>query len=53
MPRRLALPWMLDDDGEIRAEYAADYVLVGAKDMTERLAKLDRARAFASLAPED
>ncbi len=53
VPRRLALPWLVDDDGELRPEFAADYELVGQRDITERLAKLDRARAFASVAPED
>jgi sterol desaturase/sphingolipid hydroxylase (fatty acid hydroxylase superfamily) len=52
VPRRLALPWLVDADGELRPEFAADYVLVGDRDTTERLAKLDRARAFASVAPE-
>ena len=32
---------------------ARDYVLVGAADRTERLAQLDRAKAFASIAPDD
>ena len=51
VPRRLALPWMLDADGEMRAELADDYVLVGSADSSERLAALDRARAFASISP--
>lgn len=51
VPRRLALPWLLDEAGEVRPELADDYELVGATGMTERLAKIDRARAFASLAP--
>ncbi len=53
VPRRLAagLGWLLDDDGELRAEFAADYVLVGIDRMDERQAGIDRARAFASLAP--
>lgn len=29
VPRRNALPWMLDDNGELRGEFAADYQLVG------------------------
>jgi sterol desaturase/sphingolipid hydroxylase (fatty acid hydroxylase superfamily) len=53
VPRRLALPWMLDERGELRPELADDYVLVGAVDSSERLAALDRARAFASIAPAD
>lgn len=53
VPRRLAagLGWLLDDDGELRPEYAADYVLTGSVGTDERQAALDRARAFASVAP--
>lgn len=53
VPRRLALPWMLDDAGELRAEHADRYVLVGSPTPDERTAQLDRARAFASIAPVD
>lgn len=53
VPRRLAtgLGWLLDDDGELRPEYAGDYVLVGSVGIDERQAAIDRARAFASVAP--
>ncbi|CAN5669893.1 hypothetical protein BH24ACT4_BH24ACT4_03210 [soil metagenome] len=53
VPRRLALPWLVDAGGDVRAAYTADYVLVGAASPDERVLKLDRARAFASLAPAD
>lgn len=53
VPRRLALPWMVDGDGDLLPAFAADYELVGAADPTERTAMLDRARAFASVAPVD
>lgn len=53
VPHRLALPWMIDDAGEMLPEYTEDYVFVGAVTATERTAKLDRARAFASIAPVD
>jgi sterol desaturase/sphingolipid hydroxylase (fatty acid hydroxylase superfamily) len=53
VPRRMAQPWMLDDDGELKDEFAADYVLVGSRGTDERTAQLDRARAFASIAPAD
>lgn len=53
VPRRLALPWLVDDDGELRPEYRDDYVLVGAASSDERTAAIDRARAFASQAPPD
>ncbi len=53
VPRRLAPAWLLDADGEVRSIFATDYELVGAVDAGERLQKLDRARAFASVAPAD
>ncbi len=53
VPRRLAMAWLVDDDGELRPEFADDYVLVGTADRDERTAALDRARAFASAAPID
>lgn len=52
VPRRLAMPWLLDGNGDLKAEYADDYVLVGtAASTSERAAELDRARAYANLEP--
>ncbi|MEZ5373867.1 MAG: sterol desaturase family protein [Microthrixaceae bacterium] len=53
VPRRLALPWLVDDSGELLPEFADDYRLVGSRSSGEREAMLDRARAFASVAPVD
>jgi sterol desaturase/sphingolipid hydroxylase (fatty acid hydroxylase superfamily) len=53
VPRRLALPWMLDDRGDLLDEFTDDYVLVGHDRLDERQAGIDRARAFASQAPTD
>ena len=53
VPRRMAQSWMLDADGELAAEHASDYVLVGSADGADRKAELDRIRAFASIAPAD
>jgi sterol desaturase/sphingolipid hydroxylase (fatty acid hydroxylase superfamily) len=53
VPRRMAQPWMLGPDGELHEAYTEDYVLVGSTSPDERLAQLDRARAFASIAPAD
>ncbi len=52
VPRRLAMQWLLDDDGNLRPEYEADYELVG-DDATsdERKKALDKARAYANLEP--
>ena len=54
VPRRMAkgLGWLLDDNDELRPEFADDYVLVGSFDMTERQAGIDRAKAFASIPPD-
>jgi sterol desaturase/sphingolipid hydroxylase (fatty acid hydroxylase superfamily) len=51
VPRRLVLPWMVDDRGELLPRFRDHYVLVGAATSDERSAALDRARAFASLPP--
>ena len=53
VPRRMALPWMVDDDGAMKAEFSSRYELVGNGRADERTAALDRARAFASQAPAD
>jgi sterol desaturase/sphingolipid hydroxylase (fatty acid hydroxylase superfamily) len=53
VPRRLALPWLVDDEGRIKQQFVDAYVLVGSADRDERQAKIDRARAFASVAPSD
>ena len=53
IPRRLVLPWMTDPDGELLAEFGDDYVLVGRRGSDGRLAGIDRARAFSSVAPVD
>ena len=53
VPRRLAMPWLVDDDGEVRVEYAADYVLIGHAGTRPRAAvdSDDKVRAYANLAP--
>jgi sterol desaturase/sphingolipid hydroxylase (fatty acid hydroxylase superfamily) len=53
VPRRLAMPWLLGEDGELKPELTDRYVLVGQDRMDERQAGIDKARAFASLAPTD
>jgi sterol desaturase/sphingolipid hydroxylase (fatty acid hydroxylase superfamily) len=53
VPRRMALPWLVDERGELLPAYETDYLLVGRADDAERLAALDRARAFASVAPAE
>jgi sterol desaturase/sphingolipid hydroxylase (fatty acid hydroxylase superfamily) len=53
VPRRMALRWMCGEDGELYAQYRDDYVLVGSSTPDARTEQLDRARAFASIAPVD
>ena len=55
IPRRLAqgLSWLLDEDGELKPEFAEDYELVGAFGVDDRQREIDRVRAFASQAPTD
>jgi hypothetical protein len=51
VPRRLALVWLLDDDGAVRPEYAADYALAGSRSLTAAQADEDLRNAFANTAP--
>ncbi len=53
VPRRLVLAWMVDEQGDLLPEYHDRYLLVGTTSGADRLAALDRARAFASVAPAD
>lgn len=53
VPRRLALAWLIDDNGAVKPEFAADYILVGQRQLTNDLAALDHDYAFASVAPVD
>lgn len=53
VPRRLVMRWLLDDDGEVRPEYRADYEVVGSDRLDERQLGIDRARAFANLVPTE
>ncbi len=50
VPRRMAMVWLVDEAGELRPEFAADYEVVGRSTATER-AELDLADAFANRAP--
>jgi sterol desaturase/sphingolipid hydroxylase (fatty acid hydroxylase superfamily) len=52
VPRRMAMVWLVDDDGELRPEHAADYEVVGrARRSDDEQFRLDRADAFANRAP--
>jgi sterol desaturase/sphingolipid hydroxylase (fatty acid hydroxylase superfamily) len=51
VPRRMAMCWLLDEAGEVRPEYADDFVLAGTLPWNEAQAQADHDRAFANLAP--
>lgn len=52
VPRRHVMPWLVDADGTMRSQYVDRYVIVGSADTSGRQAGIDRARAFANLAPQ-
>ena len=51
VPRRMAPEWLLEPTGEVRAEFADDYVAKGARRRESDQVERDRADAFANLAP--
>ena len=51
VPRRMAPVWLLDEQGEVRPEYAADYRAKGRRVANERDVERDRVDAFANRAP--
>jgi sterol desaturase/sphingolipid hydroxylase (fatty acid hydroxylase superfamily) len=52
VPRRLAMPWLVDATGQIHPEYAADYELVGSRAQDERSRRSDTEAAMANERPE-
>ena len=51
VPRRLAMRWLLDEDGEVRPEYRDTYEIRGRRSLDDRQRQVDAARAFANQAP--
>lgn len=51
VPRRMAMRWLIDDDGEIRPEYRDTYELRGTRRSDEQQRRIDEDRAFANQAP--
>lgn len=49
VPRRMAMRWLLDEQGEVRPEFRADYVTRGGTAFDE---EAEAPRAFANLPPE-
>jgi sterol desaturase/sphingolipid hydroxylase (fatty acid hydroxylase superfamily) len=52
VPRRLAMPWLVDADGEIASAYANDYELVGSARSDEGSRRADAAAAMANRRPD-
>ncbi len=52
VPRRMAPGWLLDDGGEVKAEFADDYVAKGARRSEATQVERDRIDAFANVAPQ-
>ena len=52
VPRRLAMPWLVDLNGQIHAAYAGDYELVGSRRHDERTRRLDAEAALANERPD-
>ena len=52
VPRRMAPRWLIDETGEVRTEFAADYSVAGAGRVETSQAERDRGDAFANVAPQ-
>jgi sterol desaturase/sphingolipid hydroxylase (fatty acid hydroxylase superfamily) len=52
VPRRLAMPWLVDADGELGPAYANDYELVGSARSDDRSRRADTAAAMANRSPD-
>jgi len=51
VPRRMAPVWLLDDAGEVNAEFADDYLAKGGRHPGAEEVERDRADAFTNVAP--
>ena len=51
VPRRMAMRWLIDEEGEVRPEYRDDYELRGTKRLDDGQKQVDLDDAFANLAP--
>lgn len=51
VPRRMAMRWLIDDDGEVRPEYRDTYELRGSRPLDDAQRESDRELAFANQAP--
>ncbi len=53
VPRRLAMPWLIDEHGVLRPSYADEYLLVGSARRDDRTRKADAAAAMANRSPNE
>jgi sterol desaturase/sphingolipid hydroxylase (fatty acid hydroxylase superfamily) len=51
VPRRLAMPWLVDAEGRVRAAFASDYVLVGSARDDEDTRRADAEAALGNRSP--
>ena len=51
VPRRLAMPWLVDMNGEVHADYASDYELVGSRRRDDSTRRMDTEAAMANERP--
>jgi hypothetical protein len=52
VPRRMAPVWLFDETGEVRVEFADDYVVTGIHRADAEQVERDRANGFSNVAPE-
>jgi len=52
VPRRLAMPWLVDGRGRVRPDFASDYELVGSARRDDRTREADRRAALANRSPD-
>ena len=52
VPRRLAMPWLVNADSEIWPTYANDYELVGSARSDDRTRRADTEAAMANRSPD-
>lgn len=52
VPLRMAPDWLVDETGEVREEYSADYATKGGRRIDAEQAERDRVDAFDNVIPE-
>jgi sterol desaturase/sphingolipid hydroxylase (fatty acid hydroxylase superfamily) len=52
IPRRMASPWLLDEKGDLRAEFVDEYDLVGPARIDDRTRRADREAALDNRRPD-